>query len=244
MIVSIFLYFKSKKIKALSYDITSINVLKGTTDKFRKLKVNFSGNEICNFTVSKISIWNSGNITINGQDISEADPLRIVGSDEIAILDAEIIYESKMANKVEFTIQDGVIYSTFDYIDQDEGAILKIYHNGTTSKDLTLLGSIKGIKQINGTGNLLRSSMLKSFDLIEKWALNDTIRRALVSGYFVVAPIFFLIYAIFFPKTIVPTQKNDIIAAVVLNVLLLPIGFILLRRRKPKEFEIFNKNWL
>lgn len=240
LILSVFFYLKSHKSKSLSYEITSINVLRVNANTYNNLTVYFADSQIENFTVSKITIWNSGNITINGSDIAHGDPLRITRVEDVTILDAGTLYKSKKANQFDIELREDLIYVKFDYIDQNEGIVLRVYHTGTSSKSLELLGSIKGIKQIKDITKMRRLA----FRILKKIQLNDKkyefFKRIIIVMYFIGAPIAMLFASFYIPpeETIyVPPSDLGKVVTILMSILFVPTGLILLKRNKPKELS-------
>src|ERR1051325_1942562 len=62
--------------------IKSTNMVQGFSRQLPSLNIRYGDSEVENLTVSKVMFWNAGNQTLDGQDISRVDPLRIepVGS--------------------------------------------------------------------------------------------------------------------------------------------------------------------
>jgi hypothetical protein len=150
IIVSFLLYFKSKKIKKPTYLIKSFNLIKRKATKIKQVKLYYDKEVINNLTVTKVSIWNKGNQTINNSDVAPKDPLRIEISNDFNFLSANIAYVKKEANNFKISLnkaKDNVIID-FDYFHTGEGVIVELYHTGTSSDDIKLFGTIKDVKSL------------------------------------------------------------------------------------------------
>jgi hypothetical protein len=149
----IIIAIKSKTRKGLSYSFISYNLIRDFSEKINGLTVNFNGEKVQNFSVSKIVIWNSGNVTINQSDIVNADPLRIEGNEILSILDYEIIQSNEPSNQfklVDLKSEQGIKHLNleFDYIDPQQGCVIQIFHNAIAPHKPVLKGKIKGISDL------------------------------------------------------------------------------------------------
>lgn len=165
-IIGIIMTYFSLQRKSISYSVERATGLKDTLKKYDKLYVFFRGNRIDSLSVAKMTIWNSGNITINRDDISEIEPLLISSLEENTILGFDILYQSKTANNFVVKLHDGKISVGFDYIDKNEGVILKVYFSGTEYNWITASGSLKGIKEIKINQGIFNYPKVIWFDFI------------------------------------------------------------------------------
>lgn len=153
LLLSYYLYRKSQRIKIPSYLSKSINLIEDSHNKIDRLKILFDNNEISNLTLTKVSIWNHGNEIIDSSDIAAMDPLRIESKKE-KILDAEIFFESNPVNNFSIEVSsENVIIIHFDYFGNMEGVKINIYHTGKSSDDITVSGTVKGVKSIRNLNN-------------------------------------------------------------------------------------------
>lgn len=152
IIISIYLFRKSRKNKKPIFDKRSINVISDKIQKIGDIKVKYKGDKIENLTVTKVAFWNNGNETINESDQAPTDKLRIELNESYRVLDAEVIFQSAPTNNIQIENLANKILVTFDYIDGDEGGIIKFIHTGKKSSDVEFLGTFKGsnkLKQVN-----------------------------------------------------------------------------------------------
>ncbi|MBP2029909.1 hypothetical protein J2755_000843 [Methanohalophilus levihalophilus] len=145
-IVGIIIAIKSRKEKRPSYSTRSFNIIDSSISKFESLNILYSDEQIENLTVSKLIFWNKGRETIDGSDITPAEPLFIVPKKNCKILDAKIIDSKEPANNfsLEKIADEKGFQLKFDYVDKDEGIIAKIVHTGTSGEDFEIIGKIKG----------------------------------------------------------------------------------------------------
>lgn len=150
ILVRTYFYYKSKKSKTLKYVLKSYNLIKDHTSKFSELNILYKGEEVKNFTVTKMIFWNSGKETIDGKDITNADPLTLAAQEGCRILELTILKANNPASviKVSENADSKTFTVSFDYLDHLDGAVLNIIHDGTNSNDIRFTGRIKGLKKI------------------------------------------------------------------------------------------------
>lgn len=148
IIVSFYLYSKSKRKKKPQYSKRSINVISDTFQNVANVDVSYQGSKINNLTVTKIAIWNGGNETINFSDMASTDRLRIIAEDGITIFNSEVIHQTNPTNNIASTIGNNIVEVSFDYFDQNQGGIIKIIHSGKKSSDLNIKGTFKSAGEI------------------------------------------------------------------------------------------------
>ncbi|CAL2083489.1 conserved hypothetical protein [Tenacibaculum dicentrarchi] len=150
IVVSYLLYLKSKKSKKPTYIIKSFNLVKEKVSKIEQVKILYDEKVINNLTVSKLSLWNKGKETIDSSDIAPKDKIRIDIAKNHKILNANIIYQKKIANNFSLNLNksQSSLKIDFDYFHFNEGVVIELYHTGTSSSELELNGTIKGVKEI------------------------------------------------------------------------------------------------
>jgi hypothetical protein len=147
-IVGIYLTIRSKREKKPSFMMRTSSMIQGAKSRFPDLTVHYKGHgeDLEHFSVSLICFWNDGGETIHGADITESEPLRINANGTCKILGVSILQVNKPANQVKCVVartKDSVAI-TFDYLDKGNGAVIELMHTGQSSKDLDILGEIKG----------------------------------------------------------------------------------------------------
>jgi hypothetical protein len=140
------------KRKKPSYVIRSNNIFKGLEHTVPDVEVKFPGYgpPVAALTITKIGFWNAGSETIKKQDVVKDDPLVIRGKQGVVILSVAIIEAVNPLNKVDcVTSQDRTHAKvTFDYLDKNQGAIIQVFHTGTTNADIAVEGTVMGGSRI------------------------------------------------------------------------------------------------
>lgn len=161
IIVSFYLYFKSKRRKIPIYLIKTFNLIRDRVNKIQEVKIIYSDKPIKNLSITKIAFWNRGNEVINKSDIAPKEPIRIIVGDEYEILNASIIFTKNEANNFSIVISPDKksVVIDFDYMFTAEGISLEIYHTGVSGKDIKFKGSLKDVPQF-ATANFNKDFML------------------------------------------------------------------------------------
>lgn len=150
IILSFVFYYKSIKHKNFSYNLRNFIIIRNKIAVTPELEIFYKKNLIQSLMLTKISFWCSGNLVIDKSDIAEVDPIGIEFSNEISVFDVKIEYQNSFSNNfsVEFIKEKKFIKISFDYMQKNDGVILNIYHNGTSSTHFKVRGSIKGVKRL------------------------------------------------------------------------------------------------
>jgi hypothetical protein len=150
LILAIVFYFKSKRVKKPFYSKVSINLLKRELKRIGNIEVKYLNQSVDDFTITKLVFWNGGHDTINKSDVPENSLLKIEPQQEIIIYGAELLYQTDKSN--DFNIihdkENNTVLIDFDYMDFNQGGIIKILHSGDSSSNLNLIGKIKGVGNI------------------------------------------------------------------------------------------------
>lgn len=144
-----------------------------------EVEIIYNKQPVSRLTLSRIAFWNSGNATIDGNNITDADPLRLEVEDG-CILKVHVIKATRVVNNFTVNHNDWPTKALlrFDFLDPTDGVVLEILH---TSKKRTpkLLGTIRGVpKGIVSWGDFsetifsfMPSRKIKSFKKIPQMAL-------------------------------------------------------------------------
>lgn len=161
ILVSFYLYFKSKKRKIPIYLIKTFNLIRDRVNKIQEVKIIYSDKPIKNLSITKVAFWNKGNEVINNTDIAPKEPIRIVVTDDYEILNARIVFSKNEANNfsVKQTSDRKSVIIDFDYIFTSEGISLEIYHTGISGKDIKFKGSLKDVPHFS-TANFNKDFMI------------------------------------------------------------------------------------
>jgi len=156
ILISIVLYFKSKKDRKPVYAKKSFTLIRDQTSKVKGLRITHNDQEVKDLTLTKFALWNRGRETINRGDVAPSDQLKLTTSSEHKILQADVSYTKTKANNFSVALTDDrkAVLIDFDYFHTNEGVIIDVYHTGSINEHIQLQGTIKGVAQITaGTEN-------------------------------------------------------------------------------------------
>ncbi len=126
----------------------------------KEIKLEYNNEIISTLSITQIIIWNKGGSPIRKGDISEEIKL-CVGSGS-KVLKCEVVKYTRPENKVNVSINDEIcecIDFTFDYLEPNDGATLKILHTSKETKP-SFTGAVIGMPR--GCVNLGRISTQES----------------------------------------------------------------------------------
>jgi hypothetical protein len=146
--LAIIFYKRGKLKKELSYTFDSVPViLKGSYGVqktfLEKIQITYDNKRIETLTASRYAIWNSGDVTIEKDNVVQANPILFSPKDNCAVYEIGITTQNEPSNNFKL-LSDGNGYRLeFDYIDKDQGCVINILHSG-----IRLQGKIKGAGEI------------------------------------------------------------------------------------------------
>lgn len=161
----------NKERKEISYCLNSNSLIRGKKSKFEKLSIAYDGQQIDALCVSRFTIWNSGNKTLNRTDMVDSKELTISVVDKRKILDVELIACSEETNNFSVRIEDEhTVKIFFEYADKKEGVVVQIIHTGN-DEDIQIDCKIKGGNPIKNIANETAPKFIRkvvSKDIFEK----------------------------------------------------------------------------
>jgi hypothetical protein len=170
VVLAIIFYYRSKSVKIPCYGRKSQTLVTPELMEHSPLRVTFNSKPVETLTMTYVAFWNDGKATIGGEDVAATDPLRIVADEKCDILAAEIICSNRPANgfKVNLRRQDRVVHINFDFVDNKNGVVIRIYHTGQENQDIDIIGTIKGA---NGILNVDRADerAINTIERVDKW---------------------------------------------------------------------------
>jgi hypothetical protein len=146
-IYGIVLTIRGIKKKEPVYEIESVNVFSDYSSKYKNLTVSYKGEKVENFTVSKVLFFNKGAETLHGDDIRTRNQLRIEAY-QGDILDATVLQANNGSSDFKVTFVNAMVMIDFDYLNQNQGAVIEVIHTGLLSTDIGVVGDIKGVQRI------------------------------------------------------------------------------------------------
>lgn len=141
-------YKLGTKSKEPCISIRSINLIRDYVATFDNVDILYNGKQVKSLTVTTIMFWNNGRETIDKQDISKAEPLKIKGVNDVRILDVKIISVNNNASLFDCPLIDNDAHIYFDYLDKKQGAVIQVVHTGVKDSDVDIVGKIKGVDRI------------------------------------------------------------------------------------------------
>lgn len=178
----------NKEKKEFSFCLKSNTLIRKKQSKFEKLSISYDGQAIEDLCISKFTVWNSGNKTLNKSDMVESKELTIHTKNNSEILDVSLIACSEETNKFSLSMIDkSNVKILFDYADKKEGVVVQVIHTGTDD-DLCIDCKIKGGKPIKNTINNTPSKVIQKLigkELFEKVSIVST--GIVISAMFILA---------------------------------------------------------
>lgn len=236
IILSLLAYFHSKRTQKPRYLISSAS-LKNEMFKDSSISLRQGDKNIPNLTISKFALWNTG-ITLNKSDIAEQDPIRITTSDDVEILEVQDLCIEKQNNfKYEISEDKQTLNMSFDYFAKNQGVVLKIFHTGAGSFDLSVKGALKNGMQISRSARTIRG-ILQSGILLKHVSFTTILR---VYGImFVIMGIIFVLRALLGYAHLLTNERYSLIETILIvffGVAITYSGWFLSRRTLPAKLD-------
>lgn len=166
LFAALFFYLRSRRISQLAYQLEEFTMIGGSNAEFpNEVEIRFANRRVNRVTVSRIVLWNSGNMTINGSQVVDSDPVRLELTKEGEILKVDVLRHSRASNMVRIIPRNGslnIVDIPFDYFDPKDGISLEVIHS-STKNSIKCMGTIRGIpKGISNYGKLIFQNNRKS----------------------------------------------------------------------------------
>lgn len=201
IVLAIVFYQKGKEKKEFSYCLRSRTLIRKKKAKFEKLSIVYGGKKIDDLCVSKFTIWNSGNKTLNASDMVSSKELTITAIEDSKILDVEILKCSEETNKFSSHLRgERAVKILFDYADKMEGVVIQIIHTGSNDS-LKIDCKIKGGRTVESFSNRKNSVF---------FALNRVLGQSqkFFAVYMAICMLIFLGLATFFTLKVFNLQET------------------------------------
>ncbi len=148
IIITHLAHLLTRKHKLPRYAIRSVALIRESKRLFPDLQLHFKGygEDIDNFTVSRVILWNAGRDTIRKADMVDEEPLRVTVMPGIVILAANILQENNPPNGITCTVKrdKAAVDIGFKFLDHNNGAVLEVLHTGSQADDITVTGQLIG----------------------------------------------------------------------------------------------------
>lgn len=156
-------YFKSKVVAQLSFQWRGRHLVGGAeADLPAEVAITYKGTNVPRLSSAEVIFWNSGNSTVRGLDIVEADPLRIVLSGDAHILRITINAVTREVNAFAATVhpeKPNEAVCSFDFLDKGDGVRLELLHTSKRRKP-KIVGTIRGLPSgVHDCGRIARMSL-------------------------------------------------------------------------------------
>ncbi len=154
--MGIYFFIKGRKRKEALYNKSSFNLISNKLSTIKDVKILYKEQELSNFTVTKIVIWNGGNDTILREDFT-TEELSIEVINESKLLDYELIHQSDSTISCKLNRKsESRLIIDFEYLNASHGIAIKIFHTGTSSDEIIVNGKFKGFGKIKEGESLTR----------------------------------------------------------------------------------------
>ena len=178
--VSFALYqiFKSRGPKLSSQYIGQALIRGDSSDLPGGLQIIYEEQPVSNLSVTQVALWNRGSSSIRGSDIVASDPLAISFGNGAEILKADVVKLTRPAINVSAEPDKASrsrMLITFEFLDPEDGALLKIWHTGPDPKP-KLVGTIVGVPK--GAEDLGRMPPRYSVSAIKRRSSGDPVLDA------------------------------------------------------------------
>lgn len=248
--VALFLYFKAKQKKGLSYYISN-NLLidRANTENPDQIEIFFSGTKVDKLYKTLIYIWNSGNQIIKKDELNTKDPFRFEIENNKEILSIKTIKSTREVIDFNAYHEKKINFYkiNFDYLDPNDGAVIEVLHNGSID-DLKLKGTVMGISKIKNTESNKENFFVKivneSFIFNSTFISNTPRIFAIIVFLIGCSMAFFAGYLYINPETKIVTQISDGKSIFIGSLIYIAFGLIVFlsnKRQYPKNLEIKEK---
>ena len=241
LILAYVFYRRAQRGKEPAWDIDSVNLVRNITSSLEGLSLLYKGKEVPNITVSKVIFWNNGRSTIDRTDIAPADPVRIKAGPGVRLLHATVLAANSAPSQFGITHEsiDESVLIDFEYLDDGQGAVVQVVHDGLRSSDIEVTGSIKGAARVarKAIARVGSPSMLR-----------PRARRAVaLAGSYLLLAFGLAGLALYLLSLASPREGSSDYGALLFLFVLVTIGALLniaqWRQPCPRELEAFLGEW-
>jgi hypothetical protein len=142
-------YWWSKRDREPCYAIRNMLVLEEYREKVT-IHYHGHGEDFKNLSHTYVAFWNNGSATIEKSAIVKDDQIRVVYPAGVAIVDSHIVQTSRDVIQFSCTVtkEKNTAILSFEFLDEDDGAVIGLLHTGSLDADAQVLGTIKGAKHL------------------------------------------------------------------------------------------------
>lgn len=147
-ILAILFYYRGKKEKRPVFNHQTTSIIDPRLTKLRNLEITFGKIPINNLSLMKFAFWNAGKQSILRSDIAPSSPILLRFPESITVYDLEITFQTPANNFSASKIDKHTLRFDFDFMDYNDGFIVKVFHNGKGLIPPTISGTIIGAHPI------------------------------------------------------------------------------------------------
>ena len=150
IIITFILNFINNKKATPKYIVKNFNLTTKAFEVFNDLSITYKNKKYKKLCITKIAFWNAGRTTLNYEDVSKKEGLKITNNLEEQIIGAKISTETNNENFTEIKIlkNKNSIQLKFDFLEKKSGFIISVIHKPVKGLNFSIEGKIKDIKKI------------------------------------------------------------------------------------------------
>ena len=141
---------KGRRTASPRYWIKQTALLDGMLDQYPELAISYSGRAVKRFTMARIAFWNGGTATIRREDVARKSPVRIqLGVGDATILGSSVDVYGDNANDVKADGDPHGITIDFEFLDPQDGCVIRLFHDGPATMPIQIVGKIQGVRLLD-----------------------------------------------------------------------------------------------
>lgn len=168
---NVFLALRANRDRRPTWGSDGMVVVRKAAAQVDELEVSYQGRHLDCVSISEVYFWNSGRQLIDRSDLAAGDPLRVSVPVGREILTYEFLRVTRDACRPAFgplSADRQELHFSFDYLDEQDGVVIRVSHTGIRPGDAKILGTIKGCRLIRDVGPPMTGSGL--LPRVEWWA--------------------------------------------------------------------------
>lgn len=152
--LTIMFAIKSKKVRKISQNKSTYKIIRNVNRELSDLEIKWKSDPIDDLSITKLTIWNDGNIKLEEDDFASSEKLAIEAIEDCKMLNASILLEPEKTNtfNINLNLELNKLFISFEYMDPNNGLVIQIVHTGSAD-NLRLMGKIKSGKPIKNDEN-------------------------------------------------------------------------------------------
>ncbi len=137
------LYRKGLGKKQIWWDAQDEKMISPYLQEVSEFRMQYKGREICDISVLRLLIWNSGKDVIRQDDIAKKHPICFISCEDTRLLDANLIAINNDTISTHLDKDNDLLHIDFEYLEPGQGVVAEIVYSGPLN-DLGITGVIKG----------------------------------------------------------------------------------------------------